>query len=349
MPSEVTFTVFRLALLVSMCCSLAFSCQQTSPSPVPEAPDGMIWVAPKTFIQGAKKDDQLAMPGELSGVAVQSDGFFIDATEVTNAMFKKFVEATGYTTVAERPIDWEELKKELPQGTPKPNDSLLQPGSLVFRKEVESVSNLQDYSQWWEWRVGANWRHPEGPQSSIEDQDDFPVVHIAYEDALAYCAWANRRLPTEKEWEAAAQGTYDDAIYTWGHQPDLVNENANTWQGQFPIKNEPLDGFKYLAPVKSYVPNTVGIHDMLGNAWEITSSNYSGKHEIESANEIGFNSKETQSFETQKVIKGGSYLCNASYCASYRISARMPFEVNSSSDHIGFRTVATTAMLNQKK
>ena len=176
------------------------------------------------------------MQREKPAHKVTVDGFYIDLTEVTNKQFRKFVEATKYITVAERKIDWKEMKKQLPANTPKPHNSILQPGSLIFNKNVNAVVNMNNYNQWWVWKIGANWRHPSGPKSSIEGKDNYPVVHIAYEDALAYCKWANRRLPTEAEWEAAAQGTQEDAIFTWGNDYEVLNIKSNTWQGVFSYK-----------------------------------------------------------------------------------------------------------------
>src|SRR6056300_474564 len=211
---------------------LTFSCKQENKQPKSiiqseshqdiKTPDGMIWVKRKTFTQGAKDGDKYAMPREKPSHTVTVDGFFIDITEVTNKKFKTFIDATDYVTVAERPIDWEEMKKDLTEGTPKPHDSLLQPGSLIFNKNVNQVATMGDYSQWWIWKTGANWKHPLGPGSSIDAKDNYPVVHIAYEDALAYCKWANRRLPTEAEWEVAAQGTSTDNIYTWGNNFEVL-------------------------------------------------------------------------------------------------------------------------------
>ena len=323
---------------------------------MPETPEGMVWVEGKTFLLGAKDNDTYAMPREQPSHKAQIDGFFIDITEVTNKQFQAFIDATNYITVAERPIDWEDLKKELPPNTLKPHDSILKPGSLVFNKNVNSVVNMQNYGQWWTWKIGANWKHPKGPKSSIKEQDNFPVVHIAYEDALAYCKWANRRLPSEAEWEAAAQGKQTNAIFTWGNNPQLLNTKANTWQGQFPVLNNPEDGFKYIAPVKSFEANTIGIYDMAGNVWEITSDyfnvNYYKKLNKETllVNPKGAKSSDNGNGSNiiEYVIKGGSFLCNASYCASYRISARMGMQPNSSSDHTGFRTVATIDMLKTK-
>lgn len=316
-------------------------------------PEGMVWVAGKTFMLGAKPDDPHALPREYPAHEVTVDGFFMDITEVTNRQFQAFVEATGYLTVAERPINWEEMKKELPPGTPKPADSILQPGSLIFNEQVKRVDNMDNYTQWWTWKIGANWKHPKGPGSTIDAMADYPVVHIAYEDALAYCQWANRRLPTEAEWELAAQGTQTVSIYTWGDDPTLLNRLANTWQGTFPIKNESVDGFELIAPTKSYPPNSIGLYDMLGNVWELTSDWYNEDYykNLDSSQPLINPKGATDAFspgnpyQREHIIKGGSFLCHASYCASFRISARMGTSPDSASDHVGFRTVATAAML----
>lgn len=320
-------------------------------------PEGMIWVEGKTFLQGAKNTDQFAMPREKPAHEVYVDGFFIDVTEVTNKQFRNFVNATNYKTIAERTIDWEEMKKQLPQGTPKPHDSILQPGSLIFNKNIKTVVSMENYYQWWAWKIGANWKHPEGPNSSIEGKDNFPVVHIAYEDALAYCKWANRRLPTEAEWEAAAQGKNNNTIYTWGNNSDILDANANTWQGSFPTKNDSKDGFELIAQVKSYAPNSIGLYDMLGNVWEITNDLFNVNHYGElDISKLLINPKgATKSYspnnpyQVEYVMKGGSFLCHASYCASFRISAKMGVAVDSGSDHMGFRTVVTPEMLTYNK
>lgn len=350
-------------ILLSFC--VLFSCQKTQKSSIKDknkkienssskkVPEGMVWVPGKTFLQGAKKEDPYAMEREKPAHIVRVDGFYIDAHEVTNKQFRAFVDATGYKTVAERPILWEDVKKQVPPGTPKPHDSVLKPGSLIFNQNVQGQVNMNNYSQWWSWKIGANWKHPQGPKSSIKDKDDFPVVHVTYEDALAYCEWANRRLPTEAEWEAAAQGKSNNAIFTWGNNADLLFENANTWQGQFPKLNNAKDGYELLAPVKSFEPNDLGIYDMIGNVWEITNDlydiNYYKKIEKGDILENPKGSKESyipgNSLQLEHIIKGGSFLCHASYCASYRISAKMGMTLDSSSDHIGFRTVATHQML----
>ncbi|WP_090756387.1 formylglycine-generating enzyme family protein [Nonlabens sp. Hel1_33_55] len=312
-----------------------------------ETPEGMVWVSGKTFVQGAKDADGMAMPREKPGHQVSVDGFFIDETEVTNAEFRDFVEATNYITIAERPIDWEEMKKDLPEGTPKPADSILQPGSLVFNKDVDAVVNMQNYGQWWKWQTGADWKHPYGPNSNIEEKDNFPVVHVAYEDALAYCKWANRRLPTEAEWERAAQGNNNNAIYTWGNDAGELSSNANTWNGTFPTSNTGEDGFKYIAPVKSFPANSIGIYDMSGNVWEWTSDTYNDNYyKTLNTSAPVFNPQGATEYynpqnpyQVEMIMKGGSYLCHASYCSSYRISARMSTSRDSGSDHLGFRTV----------
>lgn len=317
-----------------------------------KTPEGMVWVKGKIFLQGAKANDDFAMSREKPAHQVTVDGFFIDITEVTNKQFKAFVDATNYVTVAERKIDWQEMKKELPPNTPKPHDSLLQPGSLIFNKNVSAVVNINNYSQWWIWKIGANWKQPLGPGSNLNGKDNFPVVHIAFEDALAYCKWANRRLPTEAEWESAAQGNATNNIFTWGNNPDELFTKANTWQGVFPVKNEPIDGFTYTAPVKSYSPNSIGIYDLTGNVWELTSDLFNENYykQIGSKtliNPTGANTAYSRSnpYQKEHIIKGGSFLCHESYCASYRISARMGMSPDSSSDHVGFRTVATPKML----
>lgn len=317
-------------------------------------PEDMVWVPGKTFWLGAKADDAFALDREQPGREVTVDGFFIDATEVTNAQFKKFVAATNYITVAERPINWEEMKLLLPEGTPKPADSILQPGCLVFNRQTGKVDNLDDYSQWWNWEVGANWRQPNGPGSSLEGKDNFPVVHIAYEDALAYCKWANRALPTEAQWESAAQGKHTNFVFTWGNNKGVLDQFANTWQGVFPETNSAIDGHEFIAPVKSYPPNSIGIYDMLGNVWEMTADYFDVNHLKNSINNPARNPKGSSKtynpdnpYEVQIIVKGGSFLCNASYCASYRISAKMPMALDTSLEHTGFRTIATVEMLKK--
>jgi formylglycine-generating enzyme required for sulfatase activity len=320
-----------------------------------KTPEGMVWVSGVHYTMGAQQGDKQALPREKPAHPVAVDGFFIDKAEVTNAEFREFIEATGYVTVAEQPIAWEEMKEQLPPGTPKPADSILLPGSLIFNADLEQVRNLDDYSQWWLWEHGADWRHPEGRGTSIKNKDNYPVVHIAYKDALAYCKWANRRLPSEAEWEAAAHGKLNGGIYTWGDDPQQLSKMANTWQGEFPIKNLTEDGYGGVAPVASFRANSLGIYDMAGNVWEWTQDwfnvNYYsrtlGKGELINPKGAKESYNPESPYQKEKVIKGGSFLCAASYCASYRISARMGNTMDSSTDHTGFRTVATVEMLSE--
>lgn len=267
-----------------------------------------------------------------------------------------FVNATGYITTAERAIDWEEMKKMLPEGTPKPHDSLLAPGSLVFDKDIKTVNGLDNWQQWWKWTMGANWRQPYGPTSTIEGKETYPVVHISFEDAQAYCQWANRKLPTEAQWELAARGNLTNVRYTWGNDSTLLEKKANTWQGNFPVNNLKVDGYGLLAPVKSYSPNSLGLFDMAGNVWEYTADWYHTDYYQEllnkgtvTKNPAGAREAKNPNnpYQAEKVIKGGSFLCNERYCSSYRISARMGMTPDSSSDHVGFRTIVTVDILRK--
>ncbi|WP_411032108.1 formylglycine-generating enzyme family protein [Spongiimicrobium sp. 3-5] len=321
-------------------------------------PEGMVWIAGGTFKLGAVAQDTMAMSHEKPASEAAVDGFFMDITEVTNAQFAKFVNETGYITTAEREIDWEEMKKQLPEGTPKPHDSIMQPGSLNFKKTPEALPNLYDFSQWWKWTIGSNWRHPNGPDSDINGKDDHPVVHISFEDAQAYCEWAGSRLPTEAEWEYAARGNMKNTVYYWGDDHAQLPKMANTWEGLFPVSNDKLDGFERRATVKSYLPNGFGLYDMAGNVWEWTSDWYNTdyfaklyKEDGPAVNPTGAKQpyNKANPYAKEKVIKGGSFLCSASYCASYRVSARMGSSTDSSLEHLGFRTVKTLAMLENKR
>lgn len=286
-------------------------------------PEGMVWISGGTFTMGAVNGDLHAMAHEYPSQLKTIGGFFMDVAPVTNKAFAKFISATGYVTLAERKPDWEELKKQLPPGTERPPDSVLQAGSLVFKKSNGPIPNFNDVSQWWQWVIGANWKHPFGPKSTLEGKDEYPVVHIAYEDALAYCQWAGKRLPTEAEWEFAARGSEKKALYFWGNDVSKLSNHANTWEGSFPFKNTKEDGYENSSPVKSYPANSNGLYDMAGNVWELTSTPFER------------NGQET-------VIRGGSFLCHATYCANFRLSARMGATYDSSTNHIGFRTVKDT-------
>lgn len=309
------------------------------------ATEGMVWIPGGTFMMGAS--DQEGRPDEYPQHQVQVKGFWMDATEVTNAQFRKFVEATGYITTAERKPDWEELKKQLPPGTPKPPDSVLMPASLVFVPPDRPLASLQNVAQWWQWVRGANWKHPQGPGSSIEGKDDYPVVHVSWEDAAAYARWAGKRLPTEAEWEFAARAGMTNQPYTWGSEPvDKGGHKANIWQGSFPDNNLVADGFARAAPVKSFAPNAYGLYDMAGNVWEWTADWYNAGYYAQCANKTLNDPKGAEApYDPQeptvpkKVVRGGSFLCHASYCASYRVSARMKTSPDTGLEHTGFRCV----------
>ena len=213
-------------------------------------------------------DSDLGWPDEKPAHRVRVDGFWMDEHEVTNAQFRAFVEATGYVTTAEKAPRLEEVMAQLPPGSPPPPKENLVPGSLVFTPPAGRV-NLDDVSQWWAWTPGANWQHPEGPGSSIEGKDDHPVVHVSWDDAVAYARWASKRLPTEAEWEFAARGGLDGQPYVWGNErPSDTQIHANIWQGEFPRQNTVKDGFARTAPVQSFLPNGYGLYDMAGNVWE---------------------------------------------------------------------------------
>lgn len=320
------------------------SCVTKEQSPR-QAPAGMVLIPEGKFMLGGKTED--AYWNELPAHKVRVDAFFMDVTEVTNQEYQAFVTATGYKTIAERDVDWEEIKKQLPPGVEKPHDSLLRAGSLVFQATKGAV-NLNDYTQWWRWTVGANWQHPEGPESDIMDRMDHPVVHIAYEDAQAYAQWIGKRLPTEAEWEWAAMGGTRDAKYPWGNDPaDKATDKANFWQGAFPYEDRELDGYGSTAPVKSYQPNGYGLYDMGGNVWELCVDKYDvswfGKQAQQEkiVNPQGsprFNDP-TEPGTSKHVARGGSFLCNDSYCSGYRTSRRMGTSMDSGLNHTGFRCV----------
>lgn len=318
---------------------------------------GMVWIPAATFTMGAVEGDTAARSDERPRHQVTVEGFWMDETEVTNAQFKAFVKATRYVTTAERKPVWEEMKKQLPPGTPKPPDEVLVPGSLVFRQPGTPVP-LDNPAYWWEWRPGASWRNPEGPGSSIEGRDNHPVVHVSWDDAVAYAKWAGKRLPTEAEWEWAARGGIRDAIYTWGNDPlEQGDPRANTWQGNFPNENTRRDGFDRAAPVRSFKPNGYGLYEMAGNVWEWCQDWY--RHDYyQTANGQATNGQATNrpegvsnppgptsSFDPdeptvpKRVQRGGSFLCHDSYCASYRVAARMKSSPDTGLQHSGFRCV----------
>jgi formylglycine-generating enzyme required for sulfatase activity len=309
------------------------------------APPAMVWIPAGTFLMGT--NDKNSFPNERPARLVQVEGFWMDEHDVTNAEFAKFVEATGYVTTAERPVNWEDLKKELPPGTPKPDDSALAPGSLVFTATSGPVP-LNDLSAWWRWVKGANWRHTEGPGSSIQGRENHPVVQISWYDAVAYARWAGKRLPTEAEWEFAARGGLESKRYVWGDNFRPGGRYmANTWQGTFPVRDTGEDGFVGTSPVGSFPANGYGLSDMAGNVWQWCSDWYRVDAHVEAASKSVCRDPAgpTESYDPgdpyspKRVVKGGSFLCNPSYCESYRPSARRGTPPDTGSSHTGFRCV----------
>jgi len=349
-----TVNLLQIKDTVKSCCTSKipsrFGLKKAQPKSKPNLTlknhEGMVWIPGGTFSMGGDNDQ--ARQDEFPKHQVKLNGFFMDITEVTNSQFAKFVAATGYVTTAEKDINWEELKKQLPLDTPKPDGETLKAASVVVGPTTGEVS-LQDYSQWWNWSHGANWKHPQGKDSNIEGKDNFPVVHISWDDANAYCKWAGKRLPTEAEWEFAARGGLTKSVYTWGNQKvDEGKYHCNYFQGNFPYKNEVSDGFNGSAPVKSFAANGFGLFDMAGNVWEWCSDKYNNLYyDTFKKIKVTLNPKgPSKSYDPdeplveKRVMRGGSFLCNESYCSGYRVSARMKSSADSSMEHLGFRCVS---------
>lgn len=307
---------------------------------------GMRFIPAGEFMMGAGDDE--GREDEYPQHRVRLDSFWMDDHEVTNAEFARFIKATGYITIAERKPDWEELKKQLPPGTPKPADDVLVPASLVFTPPSHPVP-LNNASQWWTWTKGANWQHPTGPNSSIKGKENLPVIHIAWEDATAYAKWIGKRLPTEAEWEYAARGRTENKKYPWGNEdPESNMPKANTWQGNFPNDNNKWDGYSELAPVKSFKPNNYGLYDMAGNVWEWVADWYKPDYYTSVATVVSTDPQGPQdSYDPdeptipKRVTRGGSFMCNASYCKGYRVSSRMKASPDTGLENTGFRCVSS--------
>lgn len=332
-----THVIYRISLIWLTTCLFLGWPSPLNASPIhsdpsdADCPEGMVFIPGGTFTIGAKG----YYPSEISAGDVTVDSFCIERHEVTNAEFRKFVEAKGYKTIAERPLP----KAQFPGLT----DDQLQPGSLVFQPPAEGIQQVA-YLSWWHWVPGANWQHPYGPDSSIVGKDNHPVVHIAYDDAVAYADWAGKSLPTEAQWEHAARGGLKDKEFSWGDSYSA--RKANTWQGIFPFLNTKEDGHLGTAPVESFPPNGYGLYDMTGNVWELTSDWYRVGHDGKghSLNPIG--PDKANSFDPKKpaegalhVIKGGSHLCAKNYCSRYRPAARESQAPDTGTTHIGFRLV----------
>jgi formylglycine-generating enzyme len=302
----------------------------------PPFPD-MVWIPGGAFAMGSDRH----YPEEAPAHRVSVDGFWMDRTTVTNDQFARFVEATGYVTLAERAPD--------PAAYPDAKPELLVPASTVFRQPKQRV-DLRNHYNWWTYLPGANWRYPRGTGTSIKKLGRHPVVHVAWEDVQAYAAWAGKQLPTEAEWECAARGGLDGAEYVWGDAfMPKGKPMANTWQGEFPIQNLLLDGYQWTAPVGSFPANGYGLYDMAGNVWEWTGDWYQSHAELEHTCCTMDNPRggaPERSYDPaisarvpRKVIKGGSYLCAPNYCRRYRPAARSPHAVDTATCHLGFRLI----------
>ncbi|MFV0679395.1 formylglycine-generating enzyme family protein [Ottowia sp.] len=348
---------------------LWFAPAQSAAAPVilgngSNGPLGMAWVPGGDFLMGS--DHQLAQNNERPAHAVKVQGFWMDRYHVTNAQFRDFMQATGYATTAERQPDWETIKPQVPPGTPRPPDSVLIPGSMVFVGTDREVS-YDNFSLWWRYVPGADWRHPTGPGSDIEGRDDHPVVHISYDDAMAYAQWAGKRMPTEAQWEFAARGGLEQATYTWGEEfAPGGQQMANVWEGQqtqrFPVVSPKAGGAISTSPVGTFPPNGYGLYDMTGNAWQWVSDWYradqfvlvsqSGQTQIDPTGPSDSYDPSQPGVPVnapKRVTRGGSFLCNEDYCLSYRPSARRGTDPYSSMSHLGFRLIMTQADWEQSQ
>ncbi|MEU7906886.1 formylglycine-generating enzyme family protein [Actinoplanes sp. NPDC049118] len=298
----------------------------------------MVWIPGGTFLMGSDHHYPEEAPAHRVGV----DGFWIDRTTVTNRQFARFVARTGYVTVAEQAPD--------PADYPGAKPELLVPASTVFRSPAHPV-DLRDHYNWWSYVPGADWRHPQGPGSSIRKRPDHPVVHVAWDDVEAYARWAGKELPTEAEWEFAARGGLDGAEFAWGDEftPGGV-WMANTWQGDFPVRNLKQDGYEGTAPVGMFAPNGYGLMDMIGNVWEWTTDWYRSHAESSHSCCTGESPRggdRERSHDPglphvripRRVMKGGSHLCAPNYCRRYRPAARMPQTIDTGTSHLGFRCI----------
>ncbi len=307
-------------------------------------PPGMRWIPGGTFQMGT---DDPKFPDEAPPHAVTLDGFWIDETEVTNAQFREFVDATGYVTVAEQQPKREDFVGQVADIREIPEENLVA-GSICFNSEFDPKTLRKDHPLWvyqvWTYVKGASWKEPEGPGSNLEGRWDHPVVHVSWHDAEAYCRWKGHRLPTEAEWEYAARGGRAGETYPWGNDRNPEGSwRNNIWQGEFPLNNTPEDGHLRTAPVKSFPPNDYGLYDLSGNVWEWCYDWYAPDYYRQSPerNPVG----PTAGFDPleptipKRVQRGGSFMCSDNYCIGYRVAARMKGDPMSGTFHAGFRTV----------
>lgn len=313
--------------------------QLVSGAPGPAPAKDMIWIPGGTFMMGSDHH----YPEEAPTHPVTVNGFWIDRTQVTNRAFRRFVKDTGYVTVAERVPNAADYPGALPE--------MLVAGSVVFQQPPGRVPMNSHYN-WWNWVPGADWRHPDGPESTLNGRDSHPVVHVAWEDVEAYAAWAGKSIPTEAEWERAARGGHEGRAFAWGEELAPKGKMlANYWQGEFPWQNLELDGYSRTAPVGSFPPNDYGLVDMIGNAWEWTSDWYTTRHEPSGdccgaatvnpgggSREASIDPNEPAAIP-RKVLKGGSFACAENYCQRYRPAARMHHPMDTGTNHVSFRCI----------
>lgn len=330
-----------LFFLGSLVCSITAIAGSKEPKP-----EGMVWIPGGEFSMGAAvnghgKDEMPMASNDAEPVhRVYVDGFWMDKTTVTNEQFAKFVAATNYVTIAEKAPTREEF--------PTAPEENLVAGSVVFAPPDHEVP-LNNHFQWWTYVKGANWRHPLGPESDIKGKEKYPVVHVAYPDAEAYAKWAGKRLPTEAEFEFAERGGLKGKTYAWGNDFRPHGKwMANTWQGKFPVKDAGEDGYAGIAPVAKFLPNNYGLYDMAGNVWQWCSDWYRADYyaQLVKSSEVARNPQGPASSldpaepnEPKRVHRGGSFLCNEQYCSRYMVGTRGKGEVNTGTNHLGFRCV----------
>ncbi len=320
------------AVLIVGCCWALSMPMAIAAQATPSCPSDMVYIPGGRFTMGSDHPDLVE---EKIAEDVTVSSFCIDRHEVTNAQFAQFVKATGYVTVAERPLSKAQF--------PYLSDNERSPGSLVFKPPKDGIQQAA-YLSWWQWTPGANWRHPFGPDSDIQGKGDHPVVQIAYEDAATYADWEGRELPSEAQWEYAARGGKEGWNYTWGEQYSA--KQANTWQGLFPFFNTQEDGHLGTAPVMSFTPNGYELYDMAGNVWELTATWFTVQHDDMAHSTDPTGPTREASYDPKKpmdgamhVIKGGSYLCAKNYCSRYRPAARESQALDTGTTHVGFRLV----------